>query len=176
MQVLYPRCCGLDIHKKTVVACILLSDLDGTIQRFVRTFGTMTADLLAKGRLRKKLPALRLALDGRVQAHHRQLIGELLDHLDYLERAIHRVEESIANLLTEQEKAVQLLLTLPATGPVTAAAIIAEIGTDMGGFPSASHLASCLLNASIVKPSSGELSVPKFVMDALSPISIPSPT
>ena len=34
MQVLYPRCC-LDIHKKTVVACALLSEQDGTIHRFV---------------------------------------------------------------------------------------------------------------------------------------------
>jgi transposase len=278
----------LDIHKKTVVACVLLSELDGTIQRFVRTFGTMTADLLAlgdwlsvhqvthvamestgvlwrpifnvleegrtlilvnaqhikalpgrktdvkdsewiadllrhgllrpsfippppirilrdltryrkslvevrtqeinrvhkvletaniklgtvasnvvgvsgrrmlkaieegesdsqvlaelaKGRLREKLPALRLALAGRVQAHHRQLIGELLDHIDYLEQAMHRVEVSIAALVSKEEKAVQLLLTLPATGPVTAATIIAEIGTDMSRFPSAGHLAS----------------------------------
>ena len=35
-----------------------------------------------------------------------------------------------------------MLLTLPATGPVTAAAILAEIGTDMARFPSARHLAS----------------------------------
>jgi len=49
MHVLYPRCCGLDIHQKTVVACVLLTDPDGTSQRFVRTFGTMTADLLALG-------------------------------------------------------------------------------------------------------------------------------
>jgi transposase len=97
---------------------------------------------LAKGRLREKLPALRLALDGRVQAHHRRLIGELLDHLDYLERAIHRVEVDIAALVAQEEKAVELLLTLPATGPVTAAAIIAEIGTDMSRFPSSAHLAS----------------------------------
>jgi hypothetical protein len=46
MQVVYPRCCGLDIHKKTIVACVLLTDPDGTLHRFVRTFGTMTADLL----------------------------------------------------------------------------------------------------------------------------------
>jgi transposase len=97
---------------------------------------------LAKGRLRKKRSALRLALDGRVQAHHRLLLGELLDHLDYLERAIHRVEGNIAALVAKEEKAVELLLTLPATGPVTAAAIIAEIGTDMSRFPSAAHLAS----------------------------------
>ena len=49
MQVVYPRCCGLDIHKQTVVACVLLTDADSTVQRFVRTFGTMTADLLALG-------------------------------------------------------------------------------------------------------------------------------
>ena len=85
---------------------------------------------LAKGRLREKLPALRLALDGRVQAHHQLLLGELLDHLDYLDRAIHRMEVDIAALVAREAKAVDLLLTLPATGPVTAAAIIAEIGTD----------------------------------------------
>jgi transposase len=49
LQVLYPRCCGLDIHKKTVVACMLLIDPDGTNRRIVRTFGTMTVDLLALG-------------------------------------------------------------------------------------------------------------------------------
>jgi hypothetical protein len=97
---------------------------------------------LAKGRLRKKRSALRLALDGRVQAHHRLLLGELLDHLDYLDRAIHRVEVQIAALVAKEEKAVELLLTRPSTGPVTAAAIIAEIGTDMSRFPSAAHLAS----------------------------------
>jgi len=97
---------------------------------------------LAKGRLREKLAALRLALDGRVQAHHQLLLGELLDHLDYLDRAIQRVEVNIAALVAKEEKAVELLLTLPATGPVTAAAIIAEIGTDMSRFPSAAHLAS----------------------------------
>jgi len=96
----------------------------------------------AKGRLREKLPALRLALAGRVQAHHRQLIGELLDHIAYLEQAIARVEGSIGDLLAEQEAVVQLLLSLPATGPVTAAALRAEIGADMTRFPSASHLAS----------------------------------
>src|SRR5262249_51625966 len=69
----------------------------------------------AKGRLREQLPALRLALAGRVQAHHRQLLGELLDHLDYLEHSIHRLEVRLADLLAEHEAAVHLLLTLPAT-------------------------------------------------------------
>jgi transposase len=47
MQVVHERCCGLDVHKKTVVACVLLTAPGGGVQRRVRTFGTMTADLLA---------------------------------------------------------------------------------------------------------------------------------
>lgn len=47
MDVQYARCCGLDVHQKTVVACVLVTASDGTVQRTVRTFGTMTADLLA---------------------------------------------------------------------------------------------------------------------------------
>ena len=97
---------------------------------------------LAKGRLREKLPTLRLALTGRVQPHHRLLIGELLDHIEYLERAIHRVEVSIAELLAEQERAVHILLTLPSTNSATAAAILAEIGTDMARFASEKHRSS----------------------------------
>jgi transposase len=46
MQVVHERCAGLDVHKKTVVACILITQPDGTVQREVRTFSTMTADLL----------------------------------------------------------------------------------------------------------------------------------
>ena len=47
MQVVHARCCGLDVHKKTVVACVLLTRDDGTVQRHARTFGTMTVELLA---------------------------------------------------------------------------------------------------------------------------------
>ena len=47
MQVVYARCCGLDVHKKTVVACVLITPPDGTGQQRVRTFATMTPDLLA---------------------------------------------------------------------------------------------------------------------------------
>jgi transposase len=47
MQVVHMRCCGLDVHLKTVVACVLLTDAAGGVERHVRTFGTMTPDLLA---------------------------------------------------------------------------------------------------------------------------------
>jgi hypothetical protein len=49
MQVRYARWCGVEVQQKTVVACVLLTDPNGSSQRFVRTGGTMTADLLALG-------------------------------------------------------------------------------------------------------------------------------
>ena len=45
MDVVYERCCGLDVHKQTVVACVLLPGR-GQPAKEIRTFGTMTADLL----------------------------------------------------------------------------------------------------------------------------------
>ena len=47
MQVLYPCCCGLDIHKKFVVACIMTTNAEGHVQKESRTFSAMTHDLLA---------------------------------------------------------------------------------------------------------------------------------
>lgn len=47
MQVLYPCCCGVDIHKKFVVACLLTTGEDGSVRKDIRTFSTMTEDLLA---------------------------------------------------------------------------------------------------------------------------------
>jgi transposase len=47
MDILHDRCAGLDVHKKTVVACVRCTGPDGAVDSRVRTFGTMTADLLA---------------------------------------------------------------------------------------------------------------------------------
>jgi len=49
MDVVYPRCAGLDVHKKTVVACVIVQGAKGKPQKTIRTFGTMTDDLLALG-------------------------------------------------------------------------------------------------------------------------------
>lgn len=289
MQVVYPRCAGLDVHQKTVVACVLLTRPDGTVERHLATFGTMTADLLAlgdwlagwgvthialestgvywrpvfnllegdgrtlilvnpqhmkavpgrktdlkdaewladllrhglltasfippapiralreltryrktlvqqradevnrvqkaleganlklaavatdvlgvsgramlmailggeadpealaelaRGRLRAKLPALRQALDGRVQPHHRVLLGQLLAHIEFLDESIAQLTGEIEHSLVPFEQAAALLATIPGIGAVAAAAIVAEIGVDMDRFPSAKHLAS----------------------------------
>ncbi len=47
MEIVYTRCCGLDVHKRSVVACLLVPGPEGTPTKEIRTFGTMTHDLLA---------------------------------------------------------------------------------------------------------------------------------
>lgn len=288
MHVLHQRCAGLDIHKKTVVACVLLTASDGQVQKQIRTFSTMTADLLAladwletlavthialestgvywhpvfnlleeghtillvnpqhikavpgrktdakdsewladllrhgllqasfippqpirdlrtltryrktlvqeraqeinrlqkvleganiklaavatdilgksgremlealvtgeqdadtlaelaRGKLRAKLPQLRQALDGRVQASHRFLIQRILAHIDFLEESLAIVQKEIEQALSPFEEAMTLLQSIVGLHETAAAAILAEIGTDMSRFPSAKHLAS----------------------------------
>jgi transposase len=289
MQVVHARCCGLDVHKKSVVACVLLTEPDGSVRRQVRTFGTMTADLLALddwltghgvtqitmestgvywrpifnlledeertitlvnaqhlkavpghktdvkdsewladllrhglvkasfippapirelreltrarktlvqqradavnrvhklleganiklasvasnilgksghalldamvagetdldllaalayGQLRKKRVELRRALDGRLAAHQRLLLAQLLAQIDFLTDQIAHLAAAIADRLTPMQGAVALLQTIPGVSVTATAAILAEIGTDMSRFPSAKHLAS----------------------------------
>jgi transposase len=288
MQVLYQRCCGLDVHKKTVVACVLITSPDGTVQKQTRTFSTMTASLLgladwlealqithvalestgvywrpvfnlleaghtiilvnpqhmravpgrktdvrdsewladllrhgllkpsfippapirelrdltryrksliqersqqvnrlqkvletanlklasvvsdvlgksgramleallqgttdaetlaelALGRLRKKLPELRQALEGRLQPHHCLLLGHLLAHIDFLEATLAQLHQEIEERLAPVTEAIERLQSIPGIHQESAIAIVAEIGVDMGRFPSAKHLAS----------------------------------
>jgi transposase len=47
MRVLHERCCGLDIHKKFVVACLLTTSVEGTVHKEIRTYSAMTNDLLS---------------------------------------------------------------------------------------------------------------------------------
>ena len=45
MELLYPRCCGLDVHKSSITACVRLQENSGKPRKIVRRFGAMTADL-----------------------------------------------------------------------------------------------------------------------------------
>ena len=288
MHVVYERCCGVDVHKTSVVACLLLTERDGRTRKEVRTFGTMTADILAlsdwlldagcthvamestgvywkpiwnllegsftlllvnarhikavpgrktdvrdsewiadllqhgllrpsfvppraqrelreltryrtsllreraaevnrvqktleganiklasvatditgtsgrqimaalaegttdavaladlaKGRLREQLPQLEQALTGRMGSHQRFLLAQQLAHLEFLDTAIDRVSTEIAERLRPCEDAITQLITIPGVGRRTAEVLVAEVGTDMGQFPTAHHLAS----------------------------------
>jgi transposase len=288
MDVIYPRCCGLDVHKREVVACVVSTEPDGTWRKEVRAFGTMTPDILAladwlaahavthvamestgvywkpiwnlledsfelllvnarhvkavpgrktdvrdcewladllrhglltgsfvpdrpqrelreltryrtslvrertaaanrlqktleganiklasvatdilgksgreilaalvagetdgaalaqfaQGRLREKIPQLERALVGRVGPHQRFLVAEQVAHIDYLDAAMARVSAEIAERVRPDEDAITRLDTIPGVGRSVAEALVAEIGADVGRFPTAKHLAS----------------------------------
>lgn len=97
---------------------------------------------LARGRLRAKLPALREALDGRVDACHRVLLRHLLDLIDFLQAQIDTLWLTIEQQMQSYQKPFALLMQIPGIGPTAAAAILAEIGTQMSCFASAKHLCS----------------------------------
>ena len=90
---------------------------------------------LALGKLRKKIPALKDALQGRFEALHALLISSILAHLDFLDEQISSLSDAIEEQIAPFAGARELLQNIPGVGQRTAEVIIAEIGTDMTQFP-----------------------------------------
>lgn len=97
---------------------------------------------LARGRLRSKIPALRLALQAQFRPHHAFLIGQILTKIDFLEDAIATLSDEIDRHLVPFAPAVERLATIPGWGRRTATTVFVETGGDMSRFPSAAHLCS----------------------------------
>jgi transposase len=97
---------------------------------------------LAEGRLRRKRAELEQALVGRLNDHHRFLLTQHLAHIDFLDRQLGEVDAAIAARLAEQEEVIERLDGIPGVGRQTAEVILAELGTDMGRFPTAGHASS----------------------------------
>lgn len=97
---------------------------------------------LAHWRLQPKIQELQQALDGRVTAHHRFMIELSLEHMQYIEKQIQRLDEQIDRHIEPYRKQIELLQTIPGIGPNASAAVLAEIGPDMSPFDDDGKLAS----------------------------------
>jgi transposase len=97
---------------------------------------------LAKGALRKKLPALRQALAGNFKPHHALIASQILAHLDYLDEAIGTLTQEVEQRLAPFAHKAELLTTITGVAARTSQAILAELGPDMSRFPSDRHAAS----------------------------------
>jgi transposase len=104
--------------------------------------GAVLADL-AKGKMRSKIPDLSMALEGRFGEHHAMLCRLHLDHLDHLDGMIAALDAQVEKMMQPFRAARDLLVTIPGLGPLSAAAVISEIGASPREFfPGAAHLAS----------------------------------
>ena len=97
---------------------------------------------LARRQMRRKIPALREALTGHFDAHHRLWIGSILRHIDFLDEQIEQLSAAIEEQIRPFWPSVELICTMTGFAQRGAECVIAEIGVDMSIFPSARHLAS----------------------------------
>lgn len=95
-----------------------------------------------KGPLKHKAEQLLQSINGRMRAHHSQMIGFSWEHLLFLEQQIREIDEQIFVRLQGRREAVELLMTIPGINEQAAAIIIAEIGTDMEQFRNEHALAA----------------------------------
>lgn len=138
------------IHKVLEDACIKLdtvaTDILGVTGRAIIQAiidGVDSPNFLAeraKGRLVAKIPELRLALRGRITDHHRLMLRELMEDLEFVEHKILRLEQMLASRMDLE--AATRLCSVPGVDLITAWTILAELGSDMSVFASPRHAAS----------------------------------
>ena len=106
---------------------------------------------LAKGQLRRKRADLILALDGRIEEHHRFLLAMQLRRLEAIEADIATLDLRIGERLQPYCTQHALLMQIPGVDWLVAAVLIAEIGVNMSVFLSVYHLIT--LNSNKLAPS-----------------------
>jgi len=127
----------------------VISDIFGVsgrnlLKRLVEQ-GYVDADEIAgcvKGPVKKKVFELSESLFGNLNEHQIFMIRHSWDHICYIEKSIQELDKRIDDLLKGFREEMEILQSMPGMNRITAAAVLAEIGTDMSQFPSAAHLSS----------------------------------
>jgi transposase len=97
---------------------------------------------LAQAALRKKLPALRLALDCSVRPHHQMMLRDQLARLDGLADEIAKYEQELESRVQPYEQWLQLLCSIPGVQRTAAIEIFGEVGCNLASFPKAQNFAA----------------------------------
>jgi len=96
-----------------------------------------------RGRLKKKIPQMKKALQGRLTEADRNMLIMLLGDMDHIDKNLRLLEQQIQKIITEHyAKPVELLQNISGIGQLSAQNIVSEIGRDMEKFPTADHLTS----------------------------------
>lgn len=100
---------------------------------------------LCKGKVRKKLPQMRLALQGMLAEQDRQLLQIYLDDFDHLTRQRDKLDKMIDEIIEKHfAQTREMLEEIPGLKSATSASFIAEAGNNMKQFPTADHFTSWL--------------------------------
>jgi transposase len=111
---------------------------------------------LARGRMRAKLSVLEEAFTGFFTDHHAFLLAKMLARVDALDADIAELDRKLEELIVPFAQAADRLDEIAGVGRIAAQLILAEVGTDMGRFPTAGHLASWAKFTPGVKESAGK--------------------
>ena len=91
--------------------------------------------------LKKKADAVVESIEGyQMLPEQKFRVRMIRNHLDFVEKSIHELDEMINILASPYESAIQLLCTIPGVDRTSAITIISEIGTDMSHFSSSKRL------------------------------------
>lgn len=110
---------------------------------------------LARGSMRGKNSVLQEALTGRFRDHHGYLLRMMLDRIDALSAQIGELTGRIEEVIAPFARQVAQLDEIPGIGATGAQELIAEIGVDMGRFPTPGHLVSWAKFAPRARQSAG---------------------
>ncbi len=97
---------------------------------------------LARRAMRKKIPELEMACDGRFTDVHGQMCRLHLDARDHLTAKIAELDQLVAEAAAPFERLIARLMTIPGIGQSTAQVIVAETGGDMSRFSTSAKLAA----------------------------------
>lgn len=97
---------------------------------------------LVHGRMRPKLDQIVASIEGITTPLQRKLLAQIIDHIDDLNRRIGELDKLVQEYMAEYEAAIEAIDEIPGIARRSAEVILAEIGLDMGRFPSVAHLCS----------------------------------
>lgn len=97
---------------------------------------------LLHGSMHKKIPEIMKAVDGILTPLQKQLIKNIIDHIDDMSKRIEDMDKLISNYLDKYQKAIKQLDEVPGIGIQSAETILAEIGLEMKRFPTDAHISS----------------------------------
>lgn len=94
------------------------------------------------GRLRASPKEVSDSLEANLSDRHRFVLSEIRDHIRNLDTSISKIDAQVVGAMKSYEAQWRLIQTIPGFDQISAAMLLAEIGSDMTHFPSKEHLAS----------------------------------